>query len=84
MVVAVTVSSPHAHHWLIDSPAGLPTVEGRCHLCGERRSFSAAGDDRPLHVRHMASKRARRIEHGPETATTVPEVPLVRADAEEA
>lgn len=29
------------HHWLLETPHGSPTIEGRCKSCGEVRNFHA-------------------------------------------
>ena len=41
-----------SHHWVIDSAEG-PTSQGRCKLCGTKRSFSNLYED----VREDAQKR---------------------------
>ncbi|MGE0543567.1 MAG: hypothetical protein AB7R89_25675, partial [Dehalococcoidia bacterium] len=34
-----------AHHWLVASPDGRPTVAGRCRNCGVVREFPSTSDE---------------------------------------
>lgn len=54
----------HSHRWHLDTPSGLPTVEGICRACGASKTFPASMDFGGLRDMHIGGRSGRELDLG--------------------